>query len=162
MPIRAELRHLYRGPAWRAIRKRILARAGNRCERCRKPNSAKLKVTRGGIWYDDEHSGWANDRGEISGFHYPGVTGRSVYVIRCVLTIAHLDHNPENNVDDNLQALCQHCHLQHDWNFHHANARRTRAARVGQAWLTPEIEQGVTPCNCAPIPAPSLELTGTP
>lgn len=38
MPIRPELRHLYRGPGWQAVRARILARAGNQCERCGKPN----------------------------------------------------------------------------------------------------------------------------
>lgn len=145
MPIHPSLRHLYRGPAWRAIRARILSRAGNKCERCGKPNRKRLKVTRGGIWYDDERSGWSNDQGEINGFFYPGITKRSVYVIRCVLTIAHLDHNPHNNSDDNLQALCQHCHLKHDIHFHHANARRTRAAKSGQGWLTEEIEKGVAP-----------------
>lgn len=143
MPIRPELRHLYRGPAWQAIRARILARAGHKCERCEKPNRAFLKVTRGGIWYDDAASGWRNDQGELSGFNYPGVTRRTVYVIRCVITIAHLDHDPRNNADENLAALCQHCHLKHDVHFHYANSRRTLAARVGQGWLSQEIEEGV-------------------
>ncbi|MBK8200290.1 MAG: hypothetical protein IPK75_18240 [Acidobacteria bacterium] len=145
MPIRPELRHLYRGPAWAAIRARILARAGHACERCGKPHAAKLRVTRGGIWYDDALSSWRNDAGEANGFNYPGITGRTVYVIRCVITIAHLDHDPRNNADANLAALCQHCHLKHDTHFHHANARRTRAANVGQAWLSREIEEGVRP-----------------
>ena len=144
MPIRPELRHLYRGPAWAATRARILERAHNKCERCEKPNGETLKVTRGGIWYDDALSTWRNDAGETSGLNYP-VTGRSVYVIRCVLTIAHLDHDPTNNADANLAALCQHCHLKHDVHFHHANARRTHAAKVGQGWLMTEIEEGVRP-----------------
>lgn len=153
MPIRPELRHLYRGPAWAAIRAHILARAGHKCERCRKPNRTTLRVTRGGIWYDAEASTWRNDTGEANGYNYPGITRRTVYVIRCILTIAHLDHNPHNNAEENLAALCQHCHLKHDVHFHHANARRTRAARVGQAWLSPEIEEGVTPCQSPQSPS---------
>ncbi len=145
MPIRPDLRHHYRGPAWRATRARILERAGNRCERCGKPNGEHLRVTRGGIWYDDAASGWRNDAGELNALNYPAMTRRTVYVIRCVITIAHLDHNPENNADGNLAALCQHCHLKHDVRFHHANARRTHAAKMGQAWLSEEIEKGVRP-----------------
>lgn len=145
MPIHPSLRHLYRGPAWRAIRERILARAGNKCERCGKPNGRRLKVTRGGIWYDKRISGWRNDQGETNGYFYPGITKRKVYVIRCVLTIAHLDHNPHNNADNNLLALCQHCHLTHDKHFHYANARRSRAQKSGQLWLAEEIEKGVRP-----------------
>lgn len=145
MPIRAELRHLYSGPEWEKIRKRILDRAGNQCERCRKPNNADLQVTRSGIWYDFVANGWRNDQGEIDGYNCPSVTGYTVYTIRCVLTVAHLDHDPTNNADNNLQALCQHCHLKHDRNFHYANSRRTRAAKIGQGWLSTDIEQGVKP-----------------
>lgn len=45
---------------------------------------------------------------------------------RVVLTIAHLDHNPKNNDDDNLAALCQRCHLAYDQVHHAKNARITR------------------------------------
>ena len=37
MPIRAEFRHLYRRQWLTVTRPRILERAGQRCERCRKP-----------------------------------------------------------------------------------------------------------------------------
>ena len=33
---------------------------------------------------------------------------------RVVLTIAHLDQQPENNAPENLRALCQGCHLGYD------------------------------------------------
>lgn len=33
---------------------------------------------------------------------------------RVVLATAHLDHNPGNNHQRNLAALCQRCHLAHD------------------------------------------------
>lgn len=41
MPIRPDLRHFYRGPAWQEVRARIRERAGDKCEHCGKPN---------GIW----------------------------------------------------------------------------------------------------------------
>ena len=31
-----------------------------------------------------------------------------------VLTVAHLDHQPENCADENLKALCQRCHNKYD------------------------------------------------
>lgn len=55
------------------------------------------------------------------------VTGSKV-----VLTVAHLDHNPQNNDPDNLRVWCQRCHLTYDAKYHAANARRTRAQRAGQ------------------------------
>ena len=48
------------------------------------------------------------------------VTGSKV-----VLTIAHLDHTPENNSMENLKALCQRCHNTYD-SAHRAENRRKR------------------------------------
>lgn len=48
---------------------------------------------------------------------------------RIVITIAHLDHQPENNSPVNLRALCQRCHLGHD-RPHHLAVRRARRAVV--------------------------------
>ena len=36
-----------------------------------------------------------------------------------VLTVAHLDHTPENNALTNLKAMCQRCHLRLDSFQHH-------------------------------------------
>lgn len=35
-----------------------------------------------------------------------------------ILTVAHLDQNPENNIPDNLKVLCRSCHIQYDQQFH--------------------------------------------
>lgn len=184
MPIRPELRHLYRGPAWRATRARILERAGNRCERCGVPNR-KVVLRQYGWWTEPTLAAtvWAlngrfrdvTERCELHGaivenslgdhgsqfiimpWKAAGGEGRPVEQWSCfpntgehrwvciVLTIAHLNHVSGDDRDENLQALCQWCHLKHDVRFHHANARRTRAALVGQAWLSEEIERGVRP-----------------
>src|SRR4030067_3001757 len=45
--------------------------------------------------------------------------------VEVVLTIAHLDHDPTNNHDGNLRALCQQCHNQHDVK-HRAETRRAK------------------------------------
>ena len=52
-----------------------------------------------------------------------------------VMSVHHLDHYPANCAQDNLVALCAPCHLQLDAPHHARNARRTRAANVGQMWL---------------------------
>lgn len=54
---------------------------------------------------------------------YPlGVTGKS----KVVLTVAHLDHQPENNDPANLRAMCQRCHNAYDAPHRQANARARR------------------------------------
>ena len=56
-----------------------------------------------------------------------------------VLTVAHLDHQPENNEDGNLRALCQRCHLLHDREHHQENARRTWARKRIEALNNHEL-----------------------
>lgn len=64
---------------------------------------------------------------------------------RVVLTVAHLDHNPQNCADDDLKALCQRCHLRYDAAHHKANAARTRYEKKlarGQLELSPNFTSG--------------------
>lgn len=44
---------------------------------------------------------------------------------RFILTVAHLDHDPENPAA-RLKALCPKCHNRHDAQFRASNAKRTR------------------------------------
>ena len=46
--------------------------------------------------------------------HYRDASGQLRQVI---LTVAHLDQNPQNNHPSNLKALCQRCHFAHDRPF---------------------------------------------
>lgn len=66
------------------------------------------------------------------------VTGSKV-----ILTVAHLDHQPENCADDNLKALCQRCHLRYDAEHHQRNAASTRRARKASGDLF-EASAGAT------------------
>ncbi len=45
---------------------------------------------------------------------------------RIILTVAHLDHDHNNSVDENLAALCQRCHLHHDRHQHASNRKYGR------------------------------------
>ena len=45
---------------------------------------------------------------------------------RNTLTVAHLDHTPENCARENLMAMCAPCHLRYDA-AQHAESRRRRA-----------------------------------
>jgi len=62
---------------------------------------------------------------------------------RVILTVAHLDHTPENCDPTNLRAMCQGCHLHYDRHHHRETAAATRRAAVeaaGQLALIPAEE----------------------
>lgn len=61
------------------------------------------------------------------------------------LTIAHLDHNPRNRDQRNLAALCNGCHNEHDGKQKAATRRRTKARKVGQSWLSSDLENANRP-----------------
>jgi hypothetical protein len=67
------------------------------------------------------------------------------------LSVAHLNHDPTDNRDENLRALCQICHLRHDRFQHGGNARKTyyrkqleKAIEAGQLDLFEGWEEGRT------------------
>ncbi len=73
------------------------------------------------IWGPD---GWHDHRGRAVRPGHPLLRSRH-RIITVVLTVAHLNHNPEDNRDKNLKAFCQWCHLVYDRSHHHL----TRATR---------------------------------
>jgi protein-arginine kinase activator protein McsA len=93
-------------PNWTSeIVPRILARADHKCEECGEPNGMYLnKFTRKPNLPSEEDT------------------------IKIVLTIAHLDHDPENwdVKDERLKALCQRCHLNYDRSRHIAKRKYGR------------------------------------
>ena len=108
MPIRPENKDRY--PAdWRQISQRIrFDRADSRCE-------CQGECGRG------THEG-----------RCPNTHGNPAYGTgsKVVLTVAHLDHTPENCDDDNLRAMCQGCHLHYDRDHHRETAAATRRAAI--------------------------------
>jgi hypothetical protein len=65
----------------------------------------------------------------------PNVNGGSAYGTgsHVVLTVAHLDHTPENCDEQNLKAMCQGCHLHYDRDHHRQTAAATRRAAIEAA-----------------------------
>ena len=104
-------------PDWKQIRQRILERARHKCEVCRVKNYATGYRDLDGKFYSDEYvmAKLENDGYDFFNNELKHVDPFSVS-IKIVLTIAHLDHDPENwdVADERLQALCQRCHLKYD------------------------------------------------
>lgn len=124
MPIRPENKHRY-PKDWKRVRERILKRANWRCEHpgCR----ARHGVTgywRNGLFHRLPEVLW--DAGYTAGDTVACENGEKLKIIKIVLTIAHLDHTPENCADENLRAWCQRHHLAYDAEHHKVTAYRTR------------------------------------
>lgn len=124
MPIRPENRARYPDD-WPAISRRIREdRAGGRCEcrgECLIHSDDRRRVT-------DTHLERDGRCGAVNGTLLP--SGRW----RVILTVAHLDHQPENCDELNLLAMCQGCHLRYDA-VHHAQTRRASSADPGASML---------------------------
>lgn len=126
MPIKPENRHRY--PAdWPQVRDRILRRANWRCEwpGCEAFHKGV------GYWFQGAffRLPWElRKAGASVGDVIPCSDGCQVKLIKIVLTIAHLDHQPENCDDANLRAWCQRHHLAYDAEHHKQTAYMTRKA----------------------------------
>lgn len=124
MPIRPEFRHFYRGAHWAMTRARILARAGGRftllgeylggalCENCGELDGRLGARDEYGVFHDQwESPEWdwlTRERG-----------------VRIQIGVAHKNHTPGDDRDENLAAWCRRCHLLYDAD-HHAFNRATR------------------------------------
>ena len=64
---------------------------------------------------------------------------------RNTLTVAHLDHTPENCARENLRAMCAPCHLRYDAQHHAETRRRKREGRPMEngEYQARDIEAGV-------------------
>lgn len=119
-------------PEWKTrIRPDILDRDGHCCKFCKVPN--KILVCRGqwnggDVWQNDDGQIHDAKTGEYLGDAYVGDVwnGKERRLTKIVLTIAHIDHDKNNNEYENLAALCQKCHLGIDLKHHMKNARDSR------------------------------------
>lgn len=128
MPIKAENRARY-PKEWTSISAEVRERAGWLCEEC---------GVRGGAWgYRDEDGRFHECSRDGFGRDYgrPPFWFGARRIIEIVITVAHLDHQPENCDPSNLRAWCQRCHLRYDAKHHAANAAATRRA----AMATPDL-----------------------
>ena len=111
-PIRAEERARY-PKNWREISRKVRERAMGRCE------------CSGECGRDHEPFAFSTRCAAVN-WHYHPDTNAQV-----VLTVAHLDHTPENCDPENLKAMCQRCHNAMDAPVRAAGIKsRRRAARA--------------------------------
>ena len=117
MPIRPENKARYPRD-WKMISRAIRARGNNRCEGS--PDFPDCRAE--------------------NGKPHP-VTGSKV-----VLTVAHLDHHPENCEAENLMAWCQKCHNTYDAPMRAKGIAERKRARLATGDLL-EIDnsRGATP-----------------
>ncbi len=117
-------------PNWKTeIRPAVLERADNCCEKCGLFNHQKVySVKHNGqsIWFE-----LPSDALRCAGVPHLHGYEKEVKQVRVVLTIAHLNHDITDNRMENLKALCQKCHLNHDKELHARNARKTREKKAG-------------------------------
>ena len=136
MPIKPENRDRY-PKDWPEIRAAILERAGNKCEQCKAPN--RTRIARGAGKDGDTYMLASADVYCADTGQHLGQCRHSNYALlritEVVLTIAHLDHVPENCAPENLRAWCQRCHLRYDQQHHRSNSRATRRSRLAVADL---------------------------
>lgn len=78
----------------------------------------------------------------------PNVNGQPAYGTgsRVVLTVAHLNHTPEDCRDENLRAMCQGCHLHYDLE-HHAQTRQRTGTAALEAQMDPLFGPEILGCE---------------
>lgn len=119
---------------WDAIATRIKNKADWTCQNCQRP-CRKPKVS----WVD--FCQWLLDTGQMD-WYADGVEivkdgTYKEHIHRFTLTVAHLDHRPQNCQDKNLRAWCFPCHARYDG--HQTVLRRSRnKERKGQLTLFPD------------------------
>ena len=98
------------------LRPMILKRAANRCEHCGVQNHLKGYRQKDGTFIP-----FATIEAALEAEGYDYFEKELIHCwqnppIKIILTIAHLNQNIADNRLENLAALCQRCHLNHDRN----------------------------------------------
>lgn len=143
MPIRAENKALY-PKDWPAISQAVREEAGWRCEECGVKNGdlgGRLR-DRARTWCPAQPTG---ENGLSLTWPTPGEFGWCsaatgpvwLKIVRIVLTVAHLDHDPRNCARKNLRAWCQRCHNRYDAKTRAAGIKARKKATAARGDLFP-------------------------
>ena len=124
-------------PNWKTeIRPRIMRRAQNCCEDCDAEHGRIIARYPKNTWHyiNAVEQDMIKAKINYSGYTYAGALKILGFTKVC-LTIAHLDHDPENweVKDERLKALCQRCHLLYDMKHHVQNRK------YGRDWKKQQI-----------------------
>ena len=125
MPIRREHRYFY--PIdWPQLSATVrFRRAGGVCEACGRPHGHRIYHLGDGRWWDPAIGAWRDGQGQTLRV-LPTIEDLGVLrTTRVVLAAAHRDHDTTNNLDRNLAAFCQRCHINHDRPEHRRRRWRT-------------------------------------
>lgn len=138
MPIKPENRARY-PKDWQSIVASIRKRSGDNCENCGVKNGELGGRGPDGKWHKAIPTG---DNGLRLTWPAPGTwawcsgyNDSHLRIVRIVLTVAHLNHTPEDCRFENLRHWCQRCHNRYDRNHRAQNARRTLNEKKGQKEL---------------------------
>ncbi len=116
MPIRKDLRPLYRTPQWFEARAIIRKQAEDRCQRCNRKNGTWIVYEKGRIV-------------EVTEKDAAGAKARGLRVVKIQCGAAHLNGIAGDDRLSNLAWLCRGDHLRHDRGQH----RDTRINRKDRA-----------------------------
>jgi len=132
-------------PNWKTeIVPAIKERDGHRCKFCKVPNYATIfrGIVEDGVEEPTEIYQFADGKicdaktgeeiwdGVAVWIDVHPLSGNPLQkAIKIILTVAHLDHNIDNNDHENLAALCQRCHLRYDAAHRSKNSKATNAAK---------------------------------
>jgi len=101
MPIRSENKDKY-PPNWPEIRDLVRQRSRGQCEKC--------GIMDGALGYRDQFGNFH----ELEGTAIEAARADGTTLLKIVLTVAHLDHDPTHNDLSNLRHWCQQCHNRYD------------------------------------------------
>jgi hypothetical protein len=115
MPIKPENKDKY-PKNWKQISAEIrFVRARNRCEICGIGNNLIIKRFKDGTWRQACPQEIDMIFSRIKNCHSNFTESLKYHgFVKVILTVAHLDHTPENCSYDNLKAMCQKCHNSYD------------------------------------------------
>jgi len=123
-------------PKWSLISRLIrFKRAGNRCEACGLVNQSIIKRLGRGDWRTPTETEWDAYKVLLKKHGKSSKALKLAGLTRVILTVAHLDHNKQNNRFGNLKAWCQSCHLWHDREHHAKNRKFGREWKKNQLGL---------------------------
>lgn len=143
MPIREENKARY-PKNWPEISKAIRDKAGDKCEQCGVPNGAEIMR-----FTSEDYHGlpvfcmrstgdvFSATDGILVGSEPPPALEDQIggKWIKVVLTVAHLDHTPENCAPDNLRCWCQRCHNAYDAPMRRAGTKTRARSKAAVADL---------------------------
>lgn len=132
MPIRPENKARY-PKDWPQISQRIRSRAGNRCECEGECGLRHVEIE--GEPLDLPPQLWVVPSVPPGRCHAVNKAPHPATKSMVVLTVAHLDHTPENCADDNLRAMCQRCHNRYDAAMRRAGIRERERAKTARGDL---------------------------